>query len=128
MRATLRQLCVFGLVGIVATAVHYTVALSTHEFFGIALMIANLFGYVCAVGVSYIGHGRFTFRAKFTRRNFRRYVVTSVSVLFASELLLAFLESYAGISHRLSLAAAVLIIPPVSFALNKFWVYRPHAH
>lgn len=51
-RKILRQLAVFGLVGLTATLTHYLVALGAHEIFGFNLYAANLAGYACAAGVS----------------------------------------------------------------------------
>jgi putative flippase GtrA len=124
MSATFRQIFVFGLVGVTATVVHYLAALFAHEWLTLGLYTANLCGYLCAFGVSYIGHGRFTFRATLDAPTFLRFILTSVFTLTVSEVLLGLLESRAGLPHRISLAAAALVIPPMSFLLNKFWVYR----
>jgi putative flippase GtrA len=55
---------------------------------------------------------------------FRRFMTVSIAAFLASEALLAGLEAGLQLPHRLSLAIVVLIIPAISFLLNKLWVYR----
>jgi putative flippase GtrA len=125
-RETLRQLVIFGLVGAAATVTHYLIALGSHEGMGFSLYLANLAGYVCAVMVSYFGHGLLTFRVKLTSRVLGRFIVVSVTTFLASEMILAGLQTGAKLPHRVSLAVVVLTIPVISFLLNKLWVYRHH--
>lgn len=120
----LRQLLVFGMVGVVATATHYLVALACHEGLGINLYAANLAGYGTAVALSYIGHGKLTFQAVLNQSVLQRFLAVSLAVFLTSEGLLAALEAGLQLPHRLSLAVVVLIIPCITFVLNKFWVYR----
>lgn len=123
-REALRQLVVFGLVGIAATVTHYLIALGSHEGMGFSLYVANLAGYVCAVGVSYFGHGLLTFRVRLTPGVLGRFIVVSITTFLASEVILAGLQTGLKLPHRVSLAVVVLTIPLISFLLNKLWVYR----
>jgi putative flippase GtrA len=123
-RETFRQLAVFGLVGVMATVTHYLVALGCHEIAGTGLHASNLIGYACAVGVSYFGHGLLTFRVQLDGRVLRRFVLVSIATFAASAGILAGLEDYLNLPHRLSLAVVVMVIPLISFLLNKLWVYR----
>jgi putative flippase GtrA len=125
-RETLRQLVIFGLVGVTATVTHYMMALACHEGVGINLHIANLIGYSCAVAVSYFGHGLLTFRVQLNRRVLHRFILVSISTFSASAGILAGLEEGLDIPHRVSLGVVVLTIPIISFLLNKLWVYRHH--
>jgi putative flippase GtrA len=74
-KKTLRQLMVFGFIGVLATVIHYLVALASHEHLQINMYIANLLGYACAVALSYIGHGKLTFRVALSRQVFQRFIV-----------------------------------------------------
>lgn len=120
----LREILCFALVGVAATAVHYLVALIAVEALHMSVYVANLSGYICAVAVSYFGHGKLTFRAHLDYSVFRRFVLVSLITFCASELFLLGLEMFLHLSHRLALAFVVLFVPAVSFVLNKFWVYR----
>lgn len=114
----------FGSVGVVATAVHYGVALVANAITGPYL--ANVAGYCAAVSVSYIGHQRFTFRISpelaLHRRRFPRFVATSLSALVLSQAVLAG-GLAGGIPDALALAGAVLIVPPYTFVVSRFWVF-----
>jgi putative flippase GtrA len=123
----LRQLFVFGLVGIVATLTHYLTALFCHEGLAINLYISNLLGYCSAVAVSFFGHGRYTFRVTLNQHIFRRFVFTSISAFLASEAILAVLENSLQLPHRVSLGFVVLTIPIFTFVLSKLWVFRHSA-
>jgi putative flippase GtrA len=123
-REILRQIVVFGLIGVTATITHYLAALATHEGLGLGLYTANLAGYACAVAVSYFGHGLLTFRVKLSRWVLRRFIIASISTFLASEAILAGCETLLQLTHRVSLAVVVLSIPVISFLFNKLWVYR----
>ena len=120
----LKQFIIFGLVGILATLTHYLVALFFHESLAVNLYICNLFGYVTAVIVSYVGHSRFTFRVAFCKQVFQRFVIVSIFTFLTSEGILAILEHTLQLGHRFSLAVVVLTIPLITFLLNKIWVFR----
>jgi len=126
-RELIRQLAVFGVVGVTATLTHYFVALFSHEIGRVDLYIANLFGYVSAVMVSYFGHSLFTFRQSLKLNIFFRFAITSVTTFLVSELILLFLESGLKLPHRVSLGVVVCTIPVITFIISKFWVFRPPA-
>ncbi len=125
---TVRQFFVFCVVGVIATLTHYLVALFFHELLAVNLYVCNLIGYVTAVVVSYCGHSRFTFRVALSQEIFRRFIIVSILTFIASEGILAVLENTLQLGHRISLAIVVLIIPLITFLLNKMWVFRHSAH
>jgi len=122
-RYLLRQVSVFGIIGVVATFVHYSVATVFAEIGIVSVYLANLAGYLCALSVSYFGHNKFTFQVEHSRTLLAKFVSVSVTVFACSQLILLGLESYFHLPHAISLAFVVLTIPVMSFILNKFWVY-----
>ena len=124
-RATLvRQGGTFAVVGLAATAVHALAALAAHELAGAAPMTATVTGYLCAVGVSYLGNARFTFgRPAMDAAQFARFLVVSL-VGFAANLGITY-----GLAERLrwpfpaTLAVIVVVIPALSFAGAKLWAF-----
>ena len=123
-KKVLRQLFVFGVIGVLATVTHYVVAISAHEALLINIYTANLLGYCVAVFVSYVGHGKLTFQVALSHMVFLRFVAVSVSAFLSSEFILVALEQYLNFPHRISMLVVVAIIPVLSFLFNKFWVYR----
>lgn len=119
------QLFRFALVGGIATLVHYLVALALVGAIGV--YPANLGGYAAAVGVSYFGHLRFTFRvdpagASHGRRVLR-FVVVSLSGLLFSQAVLALGHAGVGLSPPLALAVAVVAVPVFTFIAQRTWVF-----
>ena len=137
--ALIKQIATFGVVGVLATATHYFVALflatggigfnqqshleiaDTTGFLNVYL--ANLAGYLCAVSLSYFGHGIFTFKVALNKNVFKKFVVVSVSTFLLSEVMLTLLENVLKLAPQFSLAVVVMTIPILSFIVNKFWVY-----
>lgn len=123
--ATLAQISRFGMVGAAATGTHYAVALAVNLV--VSAYLANVAGYGCALGVSYLGHQRLTFQlrrdAVAHRRQLPRFVVASLTALAVSQAALVLLQSLAAPAH-LALIAAVLTVPPITFVLNRSWVFR----
>lgn len=119
------QVARFACIGGLATATHYGVALALTRISG--PYVANLCGYGAAVGVSYIGHQRFTFRTGKApgvhRRHAPRFVAVSLSAFLLSQSMLAITQAV-GLSTAISLAIAVLCIPPYTFTLSRLWVFN----
>ena len=120
----LREIIAFGFVGGLATITHYFCALISHEWLQLPLYIANLTGYLCAVGMSFIGHSKLTFQVNMSHSLFRRFILMSVATFGFSELLLWSLESGLQLPARIVMLAVVFTIPVISYLLNRFWVYR----
>lgn len=121
---SLFQFARFGFVGMLATTVHYGVAVI---FLLVASpYLANLAGYCTAVGVSYFGHHRFTFgiaaESAAHGRRLPRFIVMSLSALVLSQLVLA-AASAVGLTEVIGLAAAALSVPLYTFLLSRLWVF-----
>jgi len=118
----------FAVVGALATAIHYGVALAATLI--ASPYLANVCGYGAAVGVSYFGHQNFTFRVGGSGaghlRRMPRFVVTSLSALLLSQLAFADAD-FAGLPDAAGLAVAVLTVPPYTFLLNRIWVFTAAA-
>lgn len=94
------------------------------ELLGLAVYLGNLLGYVCAVGVSYLGHSVLTFRKPVSPATLRRFVTASLSTLMLSQVLLYVIDEIFLVEHRISLAIVVVYIVIQGYLLNKFWVYK----
>lgn len=120
----MRQLIVFGCVGIAATLVHYCVALLLFSVLSLDILIANLLAYAAAVGVSFFGHAFLTFKVPASKGNLARFIIVSISAFLGSQGALALLEFWGATPPEVNLAIVVVIVPVISFFLNKAWVYR----
>lgn len=124
VRNNFREVFIFGVVGILATATHYFSALASYEYWQLNLYAANLLGYLCAVAVSFVGHSLFTFKVGVKLKFLGPFILVSISTFLTSECLLWFLEKSIQLDHRISLGIVVATIPIISYILNKFWVYK----
>lgn len=126
-RLIVRQGGLFAVVGLAATGVHALVALATRRL-GADALTATFAGYLCAVGVSYLGNARFTFgRPALHGRQFGRFLVVSLFGLVANLALTWFLVDRLGWPFRAALALVVIVIPALSFAAARIWAFRAGA-
>jgi putative flippase GtrA len=124
-RVLARQGFAFILVGAIATAVHVVTALAAHHLGGIEPLPANFIGYVCAVGVSYLGNARFTFgRPALHGGRFVRFAVISASGLAANQAITWLLVGRLGLPFWAGLAVVVVVVPALSFVAARLWAFR----
>ncbi|HUF87690.1 MAG TPA: GtrA family protein [Thermohalobaculum sp.] len=121
----LKQISRFGLVGVVATAVHVAVGLGLHNGLGMAPLWANLIAFGCALGVSFLGQTRLTFPdAQAGGGAFLRFATVAVSGLGLNQAVVWVVTSAFGGPYWLALAIIVATVPWITFALLKFWALR----
>ena len=127
MSALARQGGIFFIVGIAATAVHAVVALLAKDLAHASAMAATASGYVCAVGVSYLGNARFTFgRPALHGAQFARFLVVSLSGFAANLAITWLLSNRLGWPFPATLAVIVVVIPALSFTASKLWAFAAH--
>jgi putative flippase GtrA len=115
----------FGIVGLLATAVHLAIA-TTALFLGIEVMLSNAIGFCTALFVSIIGHHHFSFPEQTTFwRGSRRFVPAAIVGFVANNVVLGGLVAATGNSHAwVKVAIAILVIPPATFGYAYFFAYR----
>lgn len=123
-----RQVPLFAVVGAAATLTHVIAALAARELAGLSPLVANFVGYACAVGVSYVGNARFTFRrAVLHGPQFARFVVVSLMGLALTQGLTWLLVEQAGWPFWAGLAVVAVAVPALSFVMQRLWAFRaPH--
>ena len=125
-RQLLEQIARFSVVGVVATATHYLVAM--FWVLSVSVWLANLLGYLAAVAISYFGHQRITFRVPAQKvshqRQAPRFMLTSLGGLVTSYLVLAVMTLLLSAPDWLSLACVVTLVPVYTYIVNKYWVFR----
>lgn len=120
----LKKLIKFGLVGGVATLVHFIIASFAFLARPDALM-ANVAGFAVAFLVSAVGHLYWTFRVETARvvAFFRFLLIATLG--FSASNLIVFLGKNLGFVEWLCLAAGILTVPPTTYALSRFWGFKP---
>lgn len=120
----MREIVVFGSVGLAATLTHYLAAIVAIEAFGIAVLAANLIAYCIAVSISFLGHSILTFRATMTQSRLIKFIIVSLSALVVSQFILWFLTVIDLLGHRFNMLVVVGVVPCYSYLLSRFWVYQ----
>ncbi len=121
----------FGIVGILATIIHYSVAVMSVEALGLVPLVANVIAFGCAFPVSFVGHLNWTFRdqtdghsAAERRHYWLKFFATALAGLAVSQLVVLVLADVLNIYHRIAFAAALVLAPATVFVLSKFWAFR----
>jgi putative flippase GtrA len=122
---TARQAGTFALVGLVATGVHYVVALIMSLV--MPVVWSNPFGFVAAFGVSYVGHGRLTFRLKEGEHKHRqrlpRFALTATAGFLIGQGVLMLLRAVTALPDWLALGIALGVVPVFTFVTSRIWVF-----
>jgi putative flippase GtrA len=123
-RTLVRQGGTYAVVGLAATAVHALMSLAARAGLGASAVEATLVGYVCSVGVSYLGNARFTFgRPALHGPQFVRFLAVSLTGLAANVAITWLLVNRLGWPFKAALAVVVVVIPALSFVAAKLWAF-----
>jgi putative flippase GtrA len=120
----LRQLASFGVVGICATLTHVGVAWVLIEQAQIDGFLANACGAAAAFPVSYLGNAKVTFASgRGLLNGATRYAAVTLVSLVLSSVILALCER-AGLPTYAYVLLVVIVVPPTTFLLAKFWAFQ----
>ena len=123
-RKTIFQIFRFGLVGIIATFIHVSVAFLS-EIFGLGFQASNFVGFASAVLFSFLGNKNYTFKAKGKHSAYlTRFFGLSVLNYCASAFIILLVSQSLGYPFALSLFAIVVVLPTLSFLVQKFWIFK----
>lgn len=127
-RALFWQIVRYGLTGVGVTAVQAAVYWLLATYAGVHPQAANAAGYLVAVAIGYVSHGRFTFRGHGSRdrpvaRGARFFLVSLVS-LGLNALWVWLCVSVAGWPTWSPIPAMFFLTPALVFVLNRQWVFR----
>jgi putative flippase GtrA len=123
--AVVRELNLFIVVGLSATACNYIAALAAQRFADLGPLAAGLAGYLASVAISYFGNSLLTFRRPpLHRLQFVRFMTISLLGL-ALNLGLVFAGTH-WMSWPLWRAEipVVILVPAATFVMAKFWAFR----
>ena len=125
----LRELSGFALVGFSAMAVHWIVAISLADLFGVnsdwRAVVINGLAFIPAFIVSYLGHFFISFRhAGNHGRALPRFFLTALNGLICNELLLIMLLQLTELSFNVALLIVLIAVAAITFGLSKLWAFR----
>lgn len=115
----------FGIVGMVATAVHIMIVWLLLAFMAFSPLVANTFAFLTAFGISFFGHYRWTFGSPGnTGRAIKRFLLISVSAFVVNTLLLAFLVRGEWFSPTIAAIFSAAVVPLITFVTSRFWGFQ----
>ena len=119
-----RQIRRFGVIGLLATAIHITMAYFAESYGTLSPQLANLTGFMAAFLISYIGHLRYTFQPQGRSGGyFRRFLILSVLSFMASSYVVYALTVKLGVDFLWTLTVVAVVVPSISFIAAKFWAF-----
>jgi putative flippase GtrA len=125
MPTTWRRFTRFAVVGALATAVHTLVFTAAIELARVEPVLANGIAFSVAVLVGYALNRRWTFAAHGAgHAQLWRYVVAALIGLAWNSAIMFAVVHGARWSPYAGLALIVVLVAPLTFALNQFWVFR----
>jgi putative flippase GtrA len=128
MPTLLRRFARFAVVGVIATATHTTVFTLGIEAAHIEPVIANALAFCVALLVGFTLNRRWTFAAHGgPEARLWRYAVGALAGLAINSAIMAAAVHGAHWSPYVGLVLALMVVPPLTFALNHYWVFRPRS-
>ena len=115
----------FGLVGLCAAAVHYSVAVGLTWLIDMPPQIANACGHVLAFVVSYRGQDRYTF-SRSPKRSPRlpKFAATSLGGFLLNALSYASLLHFTRLDYRVALALVLSVVAALTYLVLGRWVFK----
>jgi putative flippase GtrA len=115
----------YGIVGVIASVVHFLISYFAHKHFLINPFIAHLLGFGFGLITAYFGHYFYSFNddAKHSKR-FPKFFMTSLTALILHEGGVYILVDvyYLDYSHQV-LPLLLVTVPAVTFLMSTFWVF-----
>ena len=120
-----REVVAFGVVGIAAFLVHFTVVAVTVPL-GVAPLLANVLGFLAAFAVSFVGHGRWSFPAEGrpVAPALKRFAVVAVGGFALNESAYAVLLRSTQLDYRAALFIVLVAVAGLTWLAGRYWAFR----
>lgn len=120
----MREVVAFGIVGITAFLVHFTVVAVTVPL-GVTPLLANVLGFLAAFAVSFAGHGRWSFPAEGrpVAPALRRFAVVAVSGFVLNESAYAVLLHWTQLDYRVALFIVLCAVAGLTWLAGRYWAF-----
>ncbi len=121
-----RSVSWFVLVGALAAAVHYIVAVVLEAGTSAAPAWANVSGFLVAFPVSYIGHRKFSFSTQKTlhKQAFLKFLMVAVGAFIANQFLLLAVMQISALPFWFVLAVVMLVVAVSTYLLSRYWAFQ----
>ena len=121
------QVTRFGVVGLLATGTHVGAFVVFIEWAGLSPMAANVGAFVVALGVSFLGHHRWTFaegrRSRIAGRAGLRFAVVALFGFGLNALAVHVITGVLAAPYGYAAAFMAVVTPACTFLLSKLWAF-----
>lgn len=119
------QFIKFGLVGVLNTALHYTVFYILYSFVGLNYLLASAIGYAAGLINSYILNRNWTFKSHDIdrKREFARFAWVNLLSLGVNLAALKAFVAWGGLQPEVAQVLAILFSLVANFVGNRFWTF-----
>lgn len=119
------QIMRFGIVGVIAAAIHFSTVVMLVQGWDMAPLVANIIGFMVAFQMSYWGHRLWTFN---DTESLHRVAVSRLLVVqvlnFAANEILFYIFLSLNLPYQLALIIVLTVLPVFTFISSKMWVFR----
>jgi putative flippase GtrA len=121
----LYQIMRFGIVGVAAAIVHFSMVVLLVQEFAYAPLLANVAGFLIAVQVSYFGHRHWTFSetSVLHREAYPKLIAVQVMNFSLNEMFYYVLLSL-HLPYQLALLLVIAIMPIFTYLSSRWWVFQ----
>lgn len=121
-----RSVSWFVIVGALAAAVHYVVAVTLEAGTSASPAWANVSGFLVAFPVSYIGHRKFSFSTQKTlhKQAFPKFLMVAVGGFIANQFLLLTVIQLSALPFWLVLAVVMVVVAASTYLLSRYWAFN----
>jgi len=121
----LRQIFRFGLVGITAATIHFSIVVMLVQHYSFEPLIANIFAFMVSFQASYFGHRRFTFHGTTAMHIVAvpKLLTLQIMNFIANESMFYVLMAL-HLPYQLALIIVLATLPLFTFAVSKRWIFR----
>jgi len=122
----IREIFIYGLVGISAFITHFSIVFLLVHFFHIHPLIANAIAFIISFNVSFWGHHHFTFSGHKNEVKIvmQRLFAVAVTNFFVNEYFYYILLSKLHLQYLIALLINLTIFALISYVVSKFWVFK----
>lgn len=120
----LRQLSTFAITGIIATLVHFITLNLLVILSDTPPYLANGAAFLSAVGVSYAGQHFWVFHQKSHHpAKMAKFFLSALFGLIGNMAIMYAIVNLAGYDYLFGFFLSVMLIPAITFIINKYWVF-----
>jgi putative flippase GtrA len=125
MKVLFGQLIRFGLIGVLASVIHYIFAIGLVHA-GSAPLRANFLAFIIAFQVSFFGHFKWSFKSANPElgSSMKRFSLVAILGFTMNECSLWALLRWSDLSVQVSLAAVLITVAGLTFLLSRIWAFE----